>query len=290
MSGPNLQQLSKRGEGKKVRRIFIPEKGHDLILSIDWSAMELRMAAHMSQDHRLLDAYAHDKDLHCVTGSGLMGVPYEEMYQKAVVEGDPEYKVWRQRGKTLNFAGLYNAQANRLAAYDLLDCSVAEAEQYLRSFKTTYSKFFYDYYNEVKRDLKTKQMVQTLFGRPRYFPNANSPIKALANEAFNAGINHTIQGSCAELMRVAMANLYDQELLYSEGIHFIAPVHDEFVWSVRVDKLEDLAKKAVKIMTAVPDGFTVPMDVGVSIGLNFADQHEVTLDNLMDKAKELLNV
>jgi DNA polymerase I-like protein with 3'-5' exonuclease and polymerase domains len=89
-------------------------------------------------------------------------------------------------------------------------------------------------------------------------------------------------------MRVAAVSLYDCDRLYSDGIHFIAPVHDEFVWSVRLDKLEDLAKRAVKFMTSVPADFTVPMDVGLSIGLNFADQHEVTLDNLMDKAKELV--
>jgi DNA polymerase-1 len=287
MSSPNLQQVSKRGEGKKVRKIFIPQKGHDLILSIDWSAMELRMAAHMSQDPKLVDAYRTGKDLHALTGSGLLGISYEEMVER-VQAAEPEAKTFRQKGKTLNFAGLYNAQAKRLAAYDLLDCSEAEAEMYLQAFKLTYKEFFYTYYNDVSRQLKTTQQVTTLFGRPRYFPNANSPIKALSAESFNQGLNHTIQGSCAELMRASLGDLHEQGLLYSDDYHWIAPVHDEFVWSCTYEAAPGLIEKAVEIMTAVPDWFEVPMEVGVSVGKNFADQVELssyTLENI----KEALN-
>ncbi len=287
MSSPNLQQVAKRGEGKKVRDIFIPFEGHDCIVSIDWSQIELRMAAHMSEDPKLLDAYLTGKDLHTVSGTNLSGLSYEEM-KELLEKDDPEQKKHRQRGKTLNFAALYGAQARRLAAYDLLDCSEAEAEMFLQAHKIGYKGYFYDYVNSVKAYAKANKVAYTLFGRPRYFPNITSPIKALRAEAENQALNHTIQGSCAELMRAALVSLLDEGILFQNDFTFIAPVHDEFVFSCTVEAAAKYLPKVKEIMERTPPGFKVPIIAESSIGPNFGDQRELHGDLSIENMKEKL--
>lgn len=276
MSSPNLQQVSKRGEGVKVRKVFVPfiERGEDIIVSVDWSQVELRMAAHMSQDPKLLDAYRTGKDLHTVSGTNILNCSFEEI-QERLRAGDPEAKKARQKGKTLNFAALYGASANRLAKFDLLDCSPAEAEAFLMAHKAGYSGYFYDYWNSQVQFANKFLYVETLFGRARRLPDLQSPIKAVRAQAVNKVVNSIIQGSCSELMKKAMVTLDNDGLLYNEGISFMGPIHDEFVFSMDSKMAHIYIPKIVEVMQRIPKGFTVPLEASVSVGLNFADQVEL---------------
>ncbi len=279
MNSPNLQQVAKRGEGVKVRGVFIPfaDKGHDCIVCIDWSQIELRIAAHVSQDPKLLDAYLTKKDLHTVSGTNISGDTYDAMMDK-LHEGDKTAKAARQAGKCLNFAALYLAQAKRLSAFDLLDCSVAEAEDFLMAHKQGYAGYFYDYVNTVNATLIEQAYVTTMFGRHRRLPNIKSPIGKLRSEAQGQGLNFTIQGAAGELMKLGLMTLDREGLLFAEDHTFIVPVHDEYVFSADSTKVHKWLSQAVEIMQRTPKGFSVPIIAEVSIGKNFAKQNELNGD------------
>ena len=287
MSSPNLQQVSKRGEGVKVRKAFVPfeERKENIIVSIDWSQIELRMAAHLSQDPKLLDAYRTGKDLHTVSGTNILGCSFEEISSR-LKNGDTAAKMARQKGKTLNFAALYGASPKRLAKFDLLDCTEAEAESFLAVHKQGYSGYFYDYWNDRVMFATQNLYVETLFGRKRRLPDLQSPIKSVRAEAKNKIVNSIVQGSCSELMKLGMTTADHEGLLYNKGISFIAPIHDEFVFSMDSDMAETYIPKLVEIMSYVPKGFTVPLEASVSVGLNFADQVEVSDHGSISKALE----
>ena len=274
MSGPNMQQLSKRGDGVKVRRIFTPSPGHDYIVSVDWSQIELRMAAHLSQDPKLLDAYRTDKDLHTVSGTNILSCSFEEISER-LAAGDSEAKKARQKGKTLNFAALYGASAGRLSKFDLLNCPIGEAEAFLQLHKQGYAGYFYDYWDRMLQSCRDKMYVTTLFGNRRNIPDIISPIKAIRAEAQNKVVNAIVQGSCSELMGSGFSTLYNNNLLYNNDITFIAPIHDEFVFSMTKKGLLENIQLIRNIMEEAPKGFTVPIKASVSFGLNFADQVEV---------------
>jgi len=276
MTSPNLQQISKRGEGVKVRSVFIPnfDKGEDIIVSVDWSQIELRMAAHLSQDPKLLDAYRTGKDLHAVSGTNILDCSYEEITER-LAAGDVEAKKARQKGKTLNFAALYGATPKRLAKFDLLDCTEGEAEAFLTAHKIGYEGYFYDYWNEQVSLAKTRLWAKTMFGRTRHLPDLASPIKAIKSMAINKIVNSIVQGSCAELMKLSMIALYQDDLLFNDGITFIGPIHDEFVFSMSSSKAEEYIPRIKATMEIAPEGFSLPLVAAVSVGLNFADQVEV---------------
>ncbi len=276
MSSPNLQQVSKRGEGVKVRSVFIPnfEKGEDIIVAIDWSQIELRMAGHLSQDPKLLDAYRTGKDLHTVSGTNILDCSYEEMKER-LKAGDVEAKKARQKGKTLNFAALYGASPKRLSKFDLLDCTEGEAEAFLMAHKNGYAGYFYDYWNEQVSLANVRLWAKTMFGRTRHLPDLASPIKAIKSMAINKIVNSVVQGSCAELMKVSMTSLQAEGLLFNDGITFLGPIHDEFVFSMNSDMAETYIPKIKELMERVPKGFTLPLEAAASVGVNFADQVEV---------------
>jgi len=280
MSSPNLQQMAKRGESVKVRRVIVPNKEHEFILCIDWSQIELRMAAHMSQDPKLLDAYRTEKDLHTVSGTNILNCSYEKM-KELLETGDLEAKKARQKGKTLNFAALYGAAAGRLSKYDLLDCSVGEAEYFLQAHKEGYSKYFYDFVNDTLIEARNKLFVETIFKRKRRLPNLTSPIKALRIDAEHQAVNARVQGSCGELMKLSFARLGDEDLLYNGELEFVCPVHDEFVYSTTREGVHKYLRRIKEIMEMTPKGFSVPIIAAASVGVNFADQIEIEdLDNL----------
>ena len=287
MSSPNLQQMPKRGEGIRIRKVIIPEKEHEFIVSIDWSQIELRMAAHMSQDPKLLDAYRTGKDLHKVSGTNIMKCSYEEISER-IAAGDKYAKSCRQKGKTLNFAALYLAGANRLSKFDLLNCTTAEAEEFLEAHKNGYSGYFHDFVNDTLREAREKLYVKTIFGRKRHLPNLTSPIKALKIDAEHQAVNARIQGSCGELMKLAFARLGDENLLYNDDVSFVTPIHDEFVFSMTREGVLKYLKPIKQIMEKTPKGFSVPVEAAASIGINFCDQVDIDdVDNLelyMEKA------
>ena len=279
MNSPNLQQVSKRGEGVKVRNVFVPfsDRGHDCIVCIDWSQIEMRVAAHMSEDPKLLDGYRTNKDMHTLSGTNISGLPYDEM-KAAVLAGDKAQKANRQKGKTLNFAALYLAGAKRLSAFDLLDCAEAEADEFLSAHKIGYKGYFYDYVNKVMATLRENKYVTSLFGRVRRLPDIASPIGALRKSAENQGLNHTIQGTAGEFMKAGLNTLYAEGMLFEPDRTFIAPVHDEYVFSADSKKVHEWLSDTVDIMERTPEGFLVPLIAEASIGPNFGAQEELNGD------------
>ncbi len=288
-NSPNTQQVAKRGDGKKVRDVYIPHKGHDCIVCIDWSQIEMRIAAHMSNDPKLVDGYLTEKDMHTLSGTNISGLEYDEMVA-LVNEEDSEQKANRQKGKTLNFASLYLASPMRLAKFDLLDCTVPEAELFLSAHKLGYEGYFYNYVNKVSRDVNTNGYVQTLFGRTRHLPDIKSPIRVLRSSAETQALNATIQGTAGDIMKLSLNTLWSEKLLFLKDFRFIMQVHDEFVFSCTHEAAAELMPKVREIMQRVPKGFRVPIVAEVSIGPNFGDQRELHGDLSLENIKRKLSL
>lgn len=255
-SDPNLQNIPVKTErGRKVRKAFVPQKG-SVLLSADYSQIELRLLAHMSGDPELVRSFQRDEDVHRRTASEIFDVPPEKVDD-------------RQRGiaKAINFGLMYGKSAFGLAQE--LKIGRREAQDII-------SRYFVRY-NGVKRfldqqilDAKEKGYAETLMGRKRYLPDIQSRNPAVRANAERMAMNAPIQGTAADLMKIAMLNL-DQEL--DQGGYrskLIIQVHDELL----LDCPKDEAEKAQKLVCQVMENamkLSVPLRVNTSCGDNWMD-------------------
>ena len=299
-SGPNLQQLPKKGEGVKFRQIFVPHKRDAVICSIDFSGQELRLGADQSKDEAMLACYIGDnkRDMHSITASGAMefkwgkdkireleerfGIRLDEdqgayrlfMAVRALPEGDPDHKLaddLRKLAKNVNFGAQYDSQAPTLAKTIIMP--VQDAQAFLEAKHAMFPRFE-QWKDEVKSELHRQGYVTTLLGARRHLADQIlSDNKWEVSKAERQGPNMKIQGSAAEQTKLCMAALWDSGALFKYDARFIAPIHDELVTSVSVeDALEFIKIKhqcmTIKYMDEVPE-------VGsISVGPNFGVQYE----------------
>ncbi len=257
-SDPNLQNIPIRTEeGRRVRRAFIAEDAPDwLLFSADYSQIELRVLAHMSQDPELLDAFRRGEDIHSATASLMNDVPINE------VTSDQ-----RRIAKVLNFGVIYG-----LSAHGISQQTGFSREDGSRFIETYFSKYprIAGYLEEVKATTRQTQYVETLCGRRRSLPDVNSSSFNVRSAAERMAINMPIQGTAADIMKLAMIRVHDRLQRENLRAKMLLQVHDELVFEVPREEMDDLQALLIDEMPAAMD-LDVTLKVDVKWGENWGD-------------------
>ena len=257
-SDPNLQNIPVRtDDGREIRKAFIPKKGW-LILSADYSQIELRILAHYSNDQILIKAFQDDEDIHTRTAA--------EVFQVFPSFITPEL---RQQAKVINFGIVYGMSSYGLSKE--LGISRKMATTYIENYFARY-KGVKEFIDRAIEDAKKTKKTSTLLGRIRLLPDINSPNKNVREFAERTAVNTPIQGSAADLIKVAMINVDSALRDRNFKAAMLLSVHDEIVFEAPPDEI-DLVQKLVKnIMEGIWD-LKVPLKVNIACGTNWAEAH-----------------
>ncbi|HVF52039.1 MAG TPA: DNA polymerase I [Actinomycetota bacterium] len=260
-TNPNLMNIPIRTEiGKKIRRAFIPEPGW-VLLSADYSQIELRVMAHLSQDPILLDVFKNEEDVHTATAARIYGLKGSELTTKH-----------RSVAKMVNYGLAYGMGAPGLA--ERLNVPVDEA----RDIMDVYFEQFQgvkDFLDEIVKQAHVDTFTKTMFGRRRYLPELGSGNPRIRAIGERQALNAPIQGSAADIMKLAMIAV--DMLLGSEGLEtkMILTVHDELVFEVPESEVEAAKRVVERAMTNVgalaDPPMSVPLDIDIGVGPNWAD-------------------
>jgi DNA polymerase-1 len=264
-SNPNLQNIPIRAElGRGVRRAFVAPEGY-VLLAVDYSQIELRVMAHISEDATLIDAFHREQDIHQATAAAVNGI-------------EPEDVTYEQRNfaKRVNFGLMYGMGAFRLARDS--DLTLAEAEEFIATYFERMPGVK-EYIGRTKAFVWENGYTETLYGRRRLYP----AIKARGNRRNTAAeeraaINMPIQGTAADILKQSMINLYERLGRESFNATMILQVHDELVLEVKEDELEAVKALVVETMeAALPDRqpLRVPLRANASYGYNWRDMEEM---------------
>ncbi|MDN5296303.1 MAG: polymerase [Bacteroidota bacterium] len=257
-TNPNLQNIPVRDErGKEMRKVFIPDEGC-VFASSDYSQIELRIMAHLSADKNMVEAFMHDQDIHAATASKIYHVPIEE------VTAD-----MRRKAKTANFGIIYGITPFGLS--ERLSISRSEAKQLIDEYFETFPDVK-RYMDESIATARTKGYVETIFGRKRYLPDINSRNANVRGFAERNAINAPIQGSAADIIKVAMIkihNRFEKEKLKSK---MILQVHDELDFNVVEEELDAVRKIVVEEMEHACK-LIVPLKTDFGYGKNWLEAH-----------------
>ena len=257
-SDPNLQNIPIRGEdGKEIRKAFIPEPGC-LFFSADYSQIELRVMAHLSQDTEMIKVFSEGKDLHAATAANIYKKPIEEVTRDE-----------RTKSKRANFGIIYGITVFGLA--ERLDIPRDEAKMLIDGYFDTFPQV-HDYMEKSKEVAREKGYVTTLFGRRRYLPDINSHNATVRGFAERNAINAPIQGTAADIIKVAMIRIYNR--FKAEGIRskMILQVHDELNFSVYPDEKEKVEGIVLQEMQNALN-LSVPLIADSGFGKNWLEAH-----------------
>lgn len=259
-SNPNLQNIPvKTEEGRKIRKAFIGEKGN-YILSADYSQIELRILAHISKDRELIQAFENNIDVHAHTASLVMGVQESEVTAEM-----------RQRAKAVNFGIIYGISAFGLSKNLAIDPQ--SAQNFIDEYFQRYPKVKV-YMEDKIEEARENGYVTTLFQRRRYIPEILNGAMREKQQAERIAINTPIQGSAADLIKIAMINIYEAMEEKKCLSKMILQVHDELVFEVPEDELPEMARLIrSKMENAVK--LDVPIIVTVQYGLNWLEMEEI---------------
>ncbi|MBM4277181.1 MAG: DNA polymerase I [Deltaproteobacteria bacterium] len=257
-SDPNLQNIPIRtDEGNRIRQAFIPEKG-SIIVSADYSQIELRILAHLSQDEVLIEAFRRDEDIHSRTASEIFGVPMEKVTP-----------VMRREAKVINFGIIYGMSGYGLSQQLKKEPRVAQAyiDEYFKKYNGVQS-----YIQKSLEEAKQKGYVTTLLNRRRYLPEINSPTVAIRQAAERMAINTPLQGTAADMIKVAMIRIQNQLEEHYPSAKMIMQVHDELVFEVPEREMESTLPMIRDEMETVME-LSIPLKVSISSGKNWAEAH-----------------
>ena len=262
-SDPNLQNIPIRTEvGQKVRRAFIPGRPGDVLLSADYSQIELRVLAHMTDDPVLVDAFARGEDIHARTAAEVFAIPQDQVTANQ-----------RRLAKVVNF-GLFYGLSDFGLARDT-GMSTEEARIFIDAYFRAYNRVR-EFLEGIKMQAREQGYVETLLHRRRYIQDIRSPNRMLRQGAERIAINMPVQGSAADIMKLAMIRL--QQYLREQGLQsrMILTVHDELVFEVPPGERERLIDVVPDLMaTAYP--MKVPLQVDLKLGPNWQDMERVRL-------------
>lgn len=261
-NNPNLQNIPVRSDlGRKIRKAFVAPPGHYL-LAVDYSQVELRILAHISRDQNMLDNFAQGLDIHAATASQIYGVSIDQVTsdQRAVA-------------KMMNFATSYGVSAFGLSSRTTL--SMDEARQFMKTYFDTYPGVR-RYLDETIAQAKRQGYVETLLGRRRYFPllqiaGQGSPASASQQAraaAERAAVNHPIQGSAADILKIALIRLHSRLIEQGFRARMTLQVHDEIVLQAPEDELPTLVPLVVETMESAYD-LLAPLKAEPEIGLDW---------------------
>ena len=255
---PNLQNIPiKTAEGRRIREAFVPEKGN-ILISADYSQIELRIMAHLSDDKNLTNAFNNDIDVHSSTAAEVFGVSIEDVSQDQ-----------RRSAKAINFGLMYGMSAFGLTRQ--LGITRGEAQEYLDTYFARYTGVR-DYMDNIKAKAKEDKFVETIMGRRLYLNEINAANGLRRQAAERAAINAPLQGSAADIIKKAMLDI-DQLLLNEmQEVKMIMQVHDELVFECPKDnadmvmqKMKDTMEKTVKL--------NIPLIAEAAIGYNWNEAH-----------------
>jgi DNA polymerase-1 len=261
-SNPNLQNIPIRTQiGREIRRAFVVKGDDELLLTADYSQIELRILAHLSHDPILLDAFKHDRDIHVRTAALIFGLPESEI--------TPDM---RRLAKTANYAIIYGLSEYGLSRETGIPRKDAAA--FLQAYNKTYADL-YEYMERTREEVRARGYVTTLLGRRRYVPEVYSATRSVREAAERAAINMPVQGTQADLIKIAMVRLFGR--MQAEGLRsaMILQVHDELVFRVPKDELARMAELACETMEHAMT-LDVPIRVDVHVGKNWLDMVPVS--------------
>ncbi|MBM5787484.1 MAG: DNA polymerase I [Pelagibacterales bacterium] len=261
-SDPNIQNIPiKSAEGKEIRSAFIAEKGNFLI-SADYSQIEMRILAHMADVKELKKGFLNSEDIHNITAAQIFEVKHKDINEEM-----------RRKAKAINFGIIYGISSYGLAKQ--ISVSNVEAETFLKSY---FKKFpeIKDYMNETLKNCRKYGYVKTLFGRKCNFPNINDKNHTLRTFQERASINAPIQGTAADLLRLAMIKI-DQKIQDQDlQCKMLLQIHDELVFETSADNIKKSKIDIVEIMSKASEPnykFSIPLSVDIKEGLNWTTAH-----------------
>jgi DNA polymerase I len=257
-NNPNLQNIPVRdARGREIRKAFVPEPGH-IFLSADYSQIELRLMAHLSKDKGMISDFMSGNDIHAATASKIFGVELNEVTRDM-----------RSRAKTANFGIIYGISSYGLS--ERLTIGRKEAKDLIDGYFNSYPgvKIYMDESIKKARDLG---YVTTMFGRKRYLPDIHSRNQLLRGNAERNAINAPIQGSAADIIKIAMIRIYEKLKSEKFKSKMILQVHDELIFEVEKEELDKLQKMVINEMSNAAS-LDVPLKVDWGTGNNWFEAH-----------------
>jgi len=257
-SNPNLQNIPIRTpEGKEIRKAFVPAEGH-VFIDADYSQVELRLMAHLSQDPTMLEAFNKGLDIHTQTAAKVFNVSIEDVKDEM-----------RYQAKTANFAMIYGSSAYGLSRN--LDISSKDAKTLIDNYFHTYPKVK-EYMDEQIKKAREDEFVTTLMGRKRLLKEINSRNSLVRSNAEHNAINTPIQGSAADIIKLAMIAIYDKIQQMNLKSKMLLQVHDELLFEVPENEVQQMMK-LIKHEMENAVSISVPLIVDISTGKNWVEAH-----------------
>ncbi|NFI93849.1 DNA polymerase I [Clostridium botulinum] len=254
---PNLQNIPIKYEmGKEIRKVFIPQESDDILISCDYSQIELRVLAHVADDKNMIDAFEHHSDIHTKTASEVFKVPVDEVTS-----------TMRSNAKAVNFGIVYGISDFSLAQD--LKITKKEAAEYMAIYFERYPKIK-EYLNYVSEYAKEKGYVLTILNRRRFIPEIKSSNKIVKALGERLAMNAPIQGSAADIIKLAMVNVYNKLREKNLNSELILQVHDELILNVKKDEF-DIVKQLVIEEMEKAIKLNVALDVDLKYGYTWYD-------------------
>jgi DNA polymerase-1 len=258
-NNPNLQNIPIRTErGRQVRKAFIPRNEDYILLAADYSQIELRIIAALSEEETMINAFKNGEDIHASTASKVFNVPLEEVTREQ-----------RSNAKTVNFGIIYGVSAFGLS--NQTDLSRSESKELIDTYYTTYPKLR-AYMSEQVDFARDNGYVQTVLGRRRYLKDINSRNAVVRGAAERNAVNAPIQGSAADIIKIAMINIHRKLEQRDFKTKMLLQVHDELVFDVYKPELETI-KTLVKTEMENAYELSVPLDVDLGVGNDWLEAH-----------------
>ena len=258
-NNPNLQNIPIRTErGRQVRKAFVPRDENYILLAADYSQIELRIIAALSEEDTMIEAFKNGMDIHASTASKVFGVPLEEVTREQ-----------RSNAKTVNFGIIYGVSAFGLS--NQTDLSRTEAKELIDTYYKTYPKLR-NYISEQVDFARENGYVQTVLGRRRYLKDINAGNQVVRGAAERNAVNAPIQGSAADIIKIAMINIHKKLEEGKYKTKMLLQVHDELVFDCHKDELQEM-KQLIQSEMENAYKLSVPLDVEVGIGQNWLEAH-----------------
>jgi DNA polymerase-1 len=267
---PNLQNIPVRTkESKAIRKGFVADKGYTFV-SIDYSQIELRIAAILSKDEKMIEIFKNGEDVHAGVASRVFAVKIDEVTSDM-----------RRKAKVINFGILYGMGVNALRANLGEGTTREESQEFLNAYFNTFTRLA-EYLEETKGYARLHGYTQTLFGRRRHFPGIKSSAPFIRAQAERMAINAPVQGTAADAMRIAMNEVYTylKKGKKLDTVHMLMQVHDELIFEIKEEDVKKEIKKLKEIMEGVLEGQEdcgVPIIADVATGSNWAELENVKM-------------
>jgi len=265
---PNIQNIPIRTEeGREIRKAFVADKGYTLV-AIDYSQVELRIAAFLSGDKGMIEIFKNGEDVHQGVAMRVFNVAKDELSSEM-----------RRRAKVINFGILYGMGVNALRVNLGGETTRGEAQEFLNAYFNTFTRLA-EYLEETKAFARANGYTETYFGRRRHFPGINSGAPFIRAQAERMAINAPVQGTSADIIRIAMVQIhkYLKKEKLTKDVHMMLQVHDELVFEIKdnlVPKIVPKIKEYMEEVLSLKETKEVPLLADIKIGANWNKMKEM---------------